>query len=77
LERENNMETKTKLGLGSVLAMLGAMGMILAPTLGATALARPWSFLAGFLVGVVCGLGVALTVAGLLEHRRQQRMGAR
>ena len=71
------MDTRTKLGLGSVLAILGALGMILAPTLGATALTRPWSFLAGFLVGVVCGLGVALTVAGLLEHRRQQQTGPR
>jgi ABC-type xylose transport system permease subunit len=66
------MDTKIKLSLGSILGVLGALGMILAPTLGATALPSPWSFVAGFLVGVAGGLGAALAAAGLLEHRRQR-----
>jgi CBS-domain-containing membrane protein len=64
------MDSKKSLGAGVVLVIFGGAGMILAPTLGATELARPWSFLAGFLVGIVAGLGVALTVHGLAGRRR-------
>jgi hypothetical protein len=66
------MQTKSKLALGSTLGILGALGMILAPTLGATALPDPWSFVAGFVVGVSGGLGAALAIAGLIEYRRHK-----
>jgi hypothetical protein len=45
--------------------------MVLAPTLGATGLDKPWSFLAGFVVGIVCGLGITLVIYGLVARRRQ------
>ena len=64
------MDTKIKLGLGSMLAIVGALGLILGPTIGVTALERPWSFIAGFLVGVSGGMGATLVIAGLLEYRR-------
>jgi hypothetical protein len=64
------MDSRRSLGIGVVLTIFGAAGMILAPTLGATALARPWSFAVGFLVGVMTGVGVALTVYGLISRRR-------
>jgi hypothetical protein len=64
------MGTNKKLGIGSFLAVLGGIGFILAPTLGATQLERPWSFIAGFVVGIVGGTGVALSIFGLLEKKR-------
>jgi hypothetical protein len=67
---EDAMDYKTKLGLGSVLGALGALGVVLSPILGATGLGRPWSFLVGFGVGVVCGMGTALAVSGLLDMRK-------
>jgi hypothetical protein len=44
--------------------------MALGPVVGATTLGRPWSFLAGFVVGVIAGIGAALAVHGLIERRR-------
>ena len=64
------MNPRKALGAGVVLAILGGIGMILAPTLGATGLPRPWSFLAGFGVGVISGLGVTLVIYGLIGRGR-------
>ncbi len=64
------MDPRKSLNLGAVLAVFGAAGMFLAPTLGATELARPWSFVVGFVVGIVTGTGAALTIYGLIERRR-------
>jgi MFS family permease len=65
------MDTKIKLYIGSLFGIVGAFGLIFAPTFGAIALERPWSFIAGFLVGVICGIGVVLSIDSLLELRRQ------
>jgi hypothetical protein len=46
--------------------------MVIAPMLGATGLERPWSFLAGFVVGIVCGVGVALSIYGLVTRGRRR-----
>ena len=67
------MNPQTKTGLGAPLAVLGGIGIIVGPYLGATALGRPWSFLVGFALGVVTGIGTALCVAGLLEIRRSRQ----
>ncbi|UCH09348.1 MAG: hypothetical protein JSU61_08900 [Fidelibacterota bacterium] len=60
---------QNKLTLGSIMALIGAAGLILGPVIGLAALGRPWSFIAGFVVGIIGGLGVALSVAGLIERR--------
>jgi predicted ABC-type sugar transport system permease subunit len=65
------MNTRQKLGLGSVFATFGALGIVLSMMLEWTALPRPWGFLLGFILGVATGLGVLLSIKGLLEHRRQ------
>jgi hypothetical protein len=61
-----------KCGVGAALATFGGIATALAPTLGVTALGRPWSFLAGFVVGLVGGLGVALAIFGMIELRRTE-----
>ncbi len=65
------MEARTKMGVGSVLAILGGLGMVLVIGLG---LASPeqswWDFIIGFFIGIACGMGVALALAGLYEMRR-------
>ncbi len=66
------MQAKNKLGIGAVLSIFGGIGIGLAPTLGISVLGRPWSFLAGFFVGVVGGIGVALAIAGMVELRNSQ-----
>lgn len=64
------MEPRTKTGIGALLAIVGAAGMILGPSLGAAALGRPWSFLAGFVVGIAAGMGVTLAISGMIDMRR-------
>jgi len=65
-----NMSPQTKIALGSVLATVGALGMVLSLLLGWSATPRPWGFLLGFVVGVLAGLGATLSVSGLIERRR-------
>lgn len=60
-----------KLSVGACLSIFGALGFVLGPTLGLSELGRPWTFLLGFTVGVIAGIGVALSVAGLAESRRR------
>jgi len=64
------MKTEKKLGLGSLFSVLGAAGIILGPLLGLSDLAQPWSFILGFVFGVLSGVGVALVISGFLERRK-------
>jgi hypothetical protein len=65
-----NIGTQAKIALGSALAGVGGLGIVLSVLLGWSAAPRPWGFLLGFVVGLLAGLGVALTVSGLVERRR-------
>ena len=64
------MTSAKKLTIGIIFAILGGAGIILGPLLGFTELARPWSFILGFLFGVMTGIGVALAFFGLYEMRK-------
>jgi len=59
-----------KLGIGACLSGIGALGIVLGSVLGLTELGRPWSFLLGFSFGVMAGIGVALSISGLVGQRR-------
>jgi F0F1-type ATP synthase assembly protein I len=59
-----------KLGLGAGLCAIGALGIILGPMLGLAELGRPWSFLVGFVFGLMAGTGAVLSLAGLSRRRR-------
>ena len=64
------MSTQTKITLGAVLSIFGALGIVLSLLLEWTTAPTPWDFLLGFFVGVITGLGVTLALAGLIERRR-------
>jgi len=59
-----------KLGLGAILGVIGALGIILGPLLGLAELGRPWTFLVGFAFGLMAGTGVVLSLAGLSGRRQ-------
>lgn len=67
-----SMSAQTKMSLGAVLSAVGALGIVLSFLLEWTEAPRPWSFLLGFVVGVLAGLGATLAVAGLIERRRSR-----
>ncbi len=64
-----SLNSQTKTALGSALAAVAALCMVLSPLLGWSAAPRPWGFLLGFVFGVLAGLGVTLTVSGMIERR--------
>ena len=66
------MKRNRKLQIGSILAIFGGLGIILTPFLGGTALDRPWSFIVGFFVGMIAGMGGVLSVFGLLEKDKER-----
>lgn len=63
------MDYRQKLGLGSVLSTVGALGIVLNALLGWSQVGAPWSFLLGFVFGVMSGAGVALVISGLVDRR--------
>lgn len=65
------MTTNKKLAVGAVLAVIGAAGIVIGPMLGFTAVGKPWSFILGFVFGVMAGTGAALSVFSLLERRKE------
>ena len=63
------MTKNNKLAIGAPLGVFGSLGIFFGSLLGLGKLASPWSFLVGFVMGIITGLGVALCIAGLLEKR--------
>ncbi len=51
-------------------AILGGSGIILGPLIGFTEFARPWSFILGFIFGVMSGRGVSLALFGLYKMKK-------
>jgi hypothetical protein len=64
------MRSTKKLAIGSIFSILGGAGIILGPLLGFTEFARPWSFILGFIFGVMSGVGVVLALFGLYERKK-------
>lgn len=69
------MSAETKLGLGSALATLGALGWVLSLLLGWPTASHFWGFLFLFLVGMLAGVGATLAVTGLIERRHGDWQG--
>jgi hypothetical protein len=66
------MSSQTKIALGSVLATIGPLVMVLSLLLGWYSNPSPWVFPLGFAAGLVAGIGTALGVGGLVERRRER-----
>lgn len=63
------MNSLQKLGFGVALAVIGAFGIVAGPLLGWSSIDRPWSFLLGFVFGVMAGMGTTLGISGLIDRR--------
>jgi hypothetical protein len=74
-ERRSRLNTEKKLGVGSMLATVGAVGIVLFPLMHWTDVPSPWDFLLGFAFGLMAGVGAALAVWGLLERRSREKEG--
>ena len=64
------MEPRRSLAWGALLAILGGVGIVFSIIFGWTALPSPWDFLLGFVLGILSGLGCALSVYGLIIRKR-------
>jgi len=58
-----------KLGAGSALIATGIAGIILSFLMGWNSIPAPWDFMAGFVSGILIGVGAALAIWGLIERR--------
>jgi hypothetical protein len=65
-----NITTRTRLGLGSALSAISALGIVLSLLFEWPEAPRPWGFLLGFVLGLLAGLGATLALSGLIELRR-------
>jgi glucose uptake protein GlcU len=67
-----NISSHNKIALGSALATIGALLMVLAPLLGWYSFPSPWAFLLGFVTGLLAGVGSAMAIKGLAERRHER-----
>jgi len=63
------------MALGSALASIGGLLIILSPLLGFYSIPHPWASLLGFVTGLLAGVGTALAIGGLIERRRERWLG--
>jgi hypothetical protein len=71
LRRIHQMRSAKNLIIGAIFAIFGAAGIILGPLLGFSEIARPWSFILGFIFGLLAGIGGALSLFGFHEMRKE------
>jgi len=61
------MKAKSKLAFGAVLGSFGGLVTIFGPAFGITHFSYPWSFIIGFVTGLMSGTGIALVISGLIK----------
>lgn len=70
-----SFSSHAKMALGSALASIGGLLIILSPLLGFYSIPHPWASLLGFVTGLLAGVGTALAIGGLIERRRERWLG--
>jgi hypothetical protein len=68
-----SISSHAKIALGSALAAVGGLLMVLSPMVGWYSFPGPWDFLLGFATGLFAGTGSALAIKGLVERRRERQ----
>jgi hypothetical protein len=63
------MEYQTKLRIGAVLSIFGAVGIIVILVLGLDPAPAELRFVTGFFIGLIAGIGMALAISGLLNRK--------
>lgn len=63
------MTFRQKLIWGLLLTILGFIGIFFASSLGFTSFGRPWSFITGFVTGIIITLGVGMLISALIENK--------
>jgi hypothetical protein len=66
------MNPEKRISIGAFLAAFGSIGIIFIFLLSPPDLGRPWEFLIAFTLGVMSGLGAALSIHSLLERRHNR-----
>jgi hypothetical protein len=67
------MGNNKKLAIGSILAIVGAFGIVVVPLLGwPSRLDSPWDFILGFFFGICAGCGAAVSIYALIQKRAGQ-----
>ncbi|MBU7014608.1 MAG: hypothetical protein HXS52_01300 [Theionarchaea archaeon] len=66
------MKSEHKMSIGAVMASIGSLVLVLSLLVGPMDLGRPLDFLMGFGVGLCTGLGLVLSINGLIERRREK-----
>ena len=64
-----SLNTRQKLGFGSLLSVVGSFGIVAGLLMGSYGLDNPWGFLVGFVLGVLGGIGATLSLSGLIDLR--------
>jgi peptidoglycan/LPS O-acetylase OafA/YrhL len=69
---ENKMieDAQKRMAVGSALACIAGLAIVLSAIFGWSGASQPWGFLLGLVLGILVGLGATLAVSGLVEHRR-------
>lgn len=66
------IDNNKKLAIGSMLATIGAFGIIVFPLFGWSQIESPWDFILGFIFGILGGFGAAITIYALIQKRSKQ-----
>jgi len=65
------MKSRNKLVLGIILTIIGIIVLVFASSMGLTSLFLPWSFITGFVTGMIITLGIGLLISGLVDSGRK------
>jgi hypothetical protein len=68
-----SISSHAKIALGSALATVSGLLMVLSPIVGWYSFPSPWNFVLGFATGLFAGTGSALAIKGLVERRREHQ----